>query len=70
MSAIFKWYKGDFDVNKFLAKYAPEGKGLFLLEPGATVKFNEYHWGLNDSSGLGADYTKGTFLLNYLKNKL
>jgi Protein of unknown function, DUF547 len=75
VSPIIKWYKDDFDarygsVNKFLARYAPEGKGPFMLEPGATVKFNEYHWGLNDSSDLGADYTKGSFLLNYLKNKL
>jgi Protein of unknown function, DUF547 len=75
VSMIFKWYKGDFDasggsVEKFLAKYAPGRKGAFLLEPGATVKFNEYHWGLNDSSGLGADYSKTDFLWNYLKNKL
>lgn len=75
VSPIFKWYKSDFDaaygsVNKFMAKYAPQGQGAFLLEPGATVKFNDYHWGLNDSSGLGADYSKGSFLLNYLKNKL
>lgn len=75
VSPIFKWYKVDFDagygsLNKFLSKYAPQGKGTFLLEPAVAVQFNEYHWGLNDSSGLGADYTKGSFLLNYLKNRL
>ena len=74
-SMIFKWYKSDFEtgygsVEKFLAKYAPDNKGAFLLEPGATLKFNEYHWGLNDSSGLGSDYSKGNFLWNYLRNKM
>lgn len=75
VSMIFKWYKGDFDassgsVEKFLARYAPASKGAFLLQPSAVIKFNEYHWGLNDSSGLGAHYSKSGFLWHYLKNKL
>lgn len=74
VSSIFKWYKGDFEasngsIERFLANYAPDGKGAFLLQPGSTVKFNDYHWGLNDSSGLGSDYSKSGFLWNYLKNK-
>ena len=74
VSSIFKWYKGDFDaksgsVEKFLAKYAPPGQGGFLLEPGATVTFNDYNWGLNDSSQLGANYSKISLFFDHLKNK-
>ena len=74
VSSIFKWYKGDFDaaagsVEQFLAKFAPSNKGAFLLEPGAAVKFNDYHWGLNDSSELGSDYSKLSLFLDHAKNK-
>lgn len=74
VSSIFKWYKGDFDaaggsVENFLAKFAPPGKGEFLLQPGATVTFNEYNWGLNDSSELGANYSKVSLFFDHMKNK-
>ncbi len=74
VSSIFKWYKGDFDaaggsVEKFLAKFAPPGQGAFLLEPGATVTFNDYNWGLNDSSQLGSNYGKINLFFDHLKNK-
>ena len=74
VSSIFKWYKGDFDAaagsfEKFLAKFAPSGSGAFLLEPGAGVKFNDYNWGLNDSSELGSDYSKLNLFFDHRKNK-
>ena len=74
VSSIFKWYKGDFDaaagsVQKFLAKFAPPGKGAFLLEAGVAVKFNDYGWGLNDSSELGSDYSKFNLFFDHRKNK-
>ncbi len=74
VSSIFKWYKADFDaavgsVEKFLAKFAPQGRSAFLLEPGAAVKFNDYRWGLNDSSPLGSDYSKANLFFDHMKNK-
>ena len=74
VSSIFKWYKGDFDagagsVEKFLAKFARPGQGAFLLEPGAAVTFNDYNWGLNDSSQLGSNYSKISLYFDHLKNK-
>jgi len=64
VSMIFKWYKNDFDpVEKFLARYAP-----VRLQPGVTVKYNDYHWGLNDSSDLGAGYSKLSLVWDHWKN--
>jgi Protein of unknown function, DUF547 len=72
VSMIFKWYKGDFEKNGgsvegFLAKYAPSAH--FLLARKATLKYAPYHWGLNDTSDLGRDYSSSKFYWDYLRNK-
>ncbi len=72
ISMIFKWYKGDFEKNggtvqAFLAKYAPPAQ--FLLTRKATLKYEPYHWGLNDTSDLGKDYSSAKFYWDALRNK-
>lgn len=67
VSMIFKWYKADFEKNggsveAFLAKYVPLPKGV-------TLKYKPYHWGLNDASALGSDYSHAKFYWDYLRNK-
>lgn len=62
VSSIFKWYKGDFgseqQLRAFLARYSPEGRGGFLLQPKAKMTFKDYDWGLNDASIVGKGYTQ------------
>src|SRR5260370_38935343 len=72
VSMIFKWYKGDFEKNggsveAFLAKYAPSAQ--FLLASKTTLKYEPYHWGLNDTSDLGKDYSSPKMYLDALRNK-
>jgi len=72
VSMIFKWYKGDFEKNggsveAFLAKYA--GSAQFLLTSKATLKYEPYHWGLNDTSDLGKDYSSAKMYWDALRNK-
>jgi len=66
VSMIFKWYKGDFEKNggsveAFIAKYAPSAQFPLKYEP--------YHWGLNDTSDLGKDYSSSKFHWDALRNK-
>ncbi|MBN8731625.1 MAG: DUF547 domain-containing protein [Acidobacteria bacterium] len=62
VSSIFKWYKGDFgneqQLRAFLARYSPEGRGAFLLQPKAKLTFKDYDWGLNDASSVGKGYSQ------------
>lgn len=74
VSMIFEWYKGDFEkdgssVPLFLARFAPEGQTGFLGEPGLKLSYQEYNWGLNDTSSIGAKYSKASFYKDYLRNK-
>ncbi|MBI4907284.1 MAG: DUF547 domain-containing protein [Acidobacteria bacterium] len=62
VSPIFKWYGEDFGsakgLSSFLARHAPDGRGTFLLSPGARIEFKDYGWGLNDASTLGGGYSR------------
>jgi pyrimidine-specific ribonucleoside hydrolase len=74
VSMIFKWYANDFrkaagSVEKILARYAPAGTGDFLLAPGSRLEYKTYHWGLNDASSLGSDYSRAAFYWDALRNK-
>jgi len=67
VSMIFKWYRGDFNaaagsVAAFLARYKP---GDYK-----NIRFNTYHWGLNDASDLGKDYSTFDFLKDKVKSAL
>ena len=74
VSMIFKWYGEDFDkaggsLKKTLANYGPPVKAAFLLNTGAKLEYKSYDWGLNDTSDLGADYSKLNFWWDALRNK-
>jgi hypothetical protein len=62
VSPILKWYAEDFGttqgLSSFLARHAPDGRGGFLLSPGAKIEFKDYDWGLNDASTLGGGYSQ------------
>jgi hypothetical protein len=73
VSKIFSWYRGDFEKNggsvtSFIAKYAP-AKYTYLKSPGVTLRFKPYHWGINDTSGLGNNYSQAKYLLDSARNK-
>ena len=72
VSSIFQWYAADFDgtggVRKFLARFAPAGKGEFLQRPDARIEYKAYDWGLNDSGSLGAGYSKAAFYWDWVRN--
>jgi Protein of unknown function, DUF547 len=75
LSMIFKWYQGDFQrngssVQEFLARFGPAGKSQFLREPGARIEYRTYHWGLNDTSERGRDYSGLQFYWDALRNKV
>jgi len=61
VSAIFKWYAGDFEqaggLREFLARFAPPGASGFLLGPNVKLEYRTYNWGLNDTS-LGGAYSQ------------
>ncbi len=72
VSMIFKWYKADFEKNggsveAFLTKHTPSAQ--FLLSGKATLKYEPYHWGLNDTSDLGRDYSSTKMYWDALRNK-
>jgi hypothetical protein len=70
VSPIFKWYRQDFgSLEKFLASHGPRDRVAFLTSPGATIKFKDYHWGLNDTSDLGRQYSGARFWWDYVRNK-
>lgn len=65
VSMIFKWYRADFETSgSSVAKF------LSLFVPGEykTIQYNPYHWGLNDTSDLGKDYTNFNFLRDKVRN--
>ena len=73
VNPIFKWYRGDFEKNggsvkTFLAKYAPSAAG-FLKQSNASLRYKPYHWGLNDSSSVGASYSYANYLFDAARNK-
>jgi inosine-uridine nucleoside N-ribohydrolase len=74
VSMIFKWYADDFrkgggSVEKMIGRYAPAGKATFLLAPGGKLEYKTYHWGLNDVSNLGRDYSQARFYWDAMRNK-
>ncbi len=70
VSHIFKWYSNDFgSVEAFLARFAPPDRSAFLREGNVKIEYKDYHWGLNDTSPLGADYGGVRFLWDYFWNK-
>jgi len=65
ISKIFTWFEDDFDkaggTEKILAQFAPASYQRFLNNSDFKIKYQTYHWGLNDQSGLGQDYKHSIF---------
>lgn len=73
VSSIFKWYREDFEsspggLEGFLRQHAPEEVRHKLGDRKLKIKFLDYHWGLNDQSELGANYSRVRLGLDWLKN--
>jgi len=55
VSAIFKWFAGDFDkeggVHAFLTRYAPEAARAALADSKTKITFLDYDWSLNEAQG-------------------
>jgi hypothetical protein len=73
VSRIFYWYKGDFtknggSVNAFLAKYSPQ-YNEFVKQPNAILRFKRYHWGLNDTAGIGDNYSHASYAIDAARSK-
>jgi pyrimidine-specific ribonucleoside hydrolase len=72
VSEIFDWYRGDFNahggVRSFLATYAALRDQPFLHDPKTAIAYKTYRWGLNDSSGLGKNYSQLYFYWDWTKN--
>lgn len=59
ISEIFSWFSGDFSdpgLPTILAEFAPSQHYGFLSAGRFKVRYLDYHWGLNDTSGAGKDY--------------
>lgn len=65
VSKIFQWYSGDFtgenSLPNLLRRFGPETYQFLFEQSDLEIQFGEYHWGLNDQSKLGADYSHGWF---------
>ena len=60
ISRIFNWYSEDFEgdhsIEAVLGRCGPEPYRSFLRGGGYRVRYQSYHWGLNDQGPLGEDY--------------
>jgi len=73
ISPIFKWYGKDFDsfpggLEGFLRQYAPPDVKAALGERKSQIRFKDYNWGLNDQSGLGTEYSRPRFAVDWVRN--
>lgn len=61
----FSWhsidFEGDVSVRDVLRRFGPEKHAAFLKKAEFRIKYKDYHWGLNDQSGLGKDYEHSIF---------
>lgn len=76
LSMMFDWYRSDFDRwpggwRAFIAHHSPAA-----WSGARTIRYLPFNWGLNDSAGVGADYTPAGGLLSrwrfgwdYLRNR-
>ena len=60
VSRIFSWYSDDYtgenSVENVLRRFGPEEHADFL-SGNFRITYMDYHWGLNDQSDLGKDYS-------------
>lgn len=73
VSPIFKWYRSDFDaypsgLRGFLLKLGPPAATEKLRDGKFVIRFEAYHWGLNDQYGRGMSYSSFRLGVSWLKN--
>lgn len=72
VSPILNWYGADFEqiggVREFLRRFASPQDAAFLSNAATKIEFQPYHWGLNDTSSLGAKYTSANFYWDWAWN--
>ncbi|TAM82987.1 MAG: DUF547 domain-containing protein [Acidobacteria bacterium] len=73
VSPIFKWYSKDFDaypggLRGFLLRFGPPAAIEKLRDGKFTIRFANYHWGLNDQYGRGLGYSSFQLGVSWLKN--
>jgi hypothetical protein len=65
ISKIFSWHSVDFEgpvsVEDVLKRFGPENYASFFKRADYRIKYKDYHWGLNDQSELGKDYSHNIF---------
>ena len=74
ISSIFDWYRRDFEsggrkLEDFLIAFGPRGQTEFLRNGQGRIEFQEYRWGLNDTTALGEDYSRIFMLWDYYWNR-
>ena len=73
VSAIFEWYEDDFTshpggLDGFLRRYAPPTTVPTTEKQKLRISIKDYHWGLNDQSDIGAEYSTLSLAFDWLKN--
>jgi hypothetical protein len=65
VSKIFSWHSVDFkdevSVQDVLRRFGSKKHSGFLEKATYRIKYKDYHWGLNDQDGVGADYSHSIF---------
>ena len=72
VSSIFSWYEEDFatypgGLEGFLRYYGPPETMAALGNKRLRISFLSYHWGLNDQSGVGKDYSFFELAIDWVK---
>ncbi len=73
LSSVFNWYGDDFTsypggLEGFVRRYAPSETVAALQDRKLRISFKDYHWGLNDQSDVGAEYSNFRLALDWVKN--
>lgn len=74
ISPIFKWYRKNFDaysggLQGFLRRCAPPQAIKDLGDKKLEVSYFGCNWGLNDQSGLGGNYSRLEFVIDWVENR-
>ena len=73
ISPIFDWYSDDFasypgGLEGFLRHYAPPKLIAAVKKQKLDISTKHYHWGLNDQSNIGAQYSTLRLVFDWLKS--
>ena len=73
VSPIFDWYEEDFatypgGLEGFVRRFTSSETVAALEDRKLRISFKDYHWGLNDQSDVGAEYSNFRLALDRVKN--